>query len=303
MLLNTNMIKQMTGSGGGTLEAKNGESLLIRRIECIPSSNDTYLTLLVDRTAVGYYRVKGKSGNHLGTNRVGYLKRNIMEFLDQFGVNVSIPVESGQTFTIKRYAEAGNVMVIYDRYSEGDILASQPNGSECRELTFLQYAKIGVTPAASGYHLLDTPLTPSEFPDFPCGKPVPAGYQIDLLGIAACPFVNAEAGPKAVGTSYFKLIKDRTVLFDEDRNGIPFDGQNATATADSYGGNFSLIGSGTEILLNTNVISPGNPLMFEPAIKFNAGEELQAYLTLVFTSDPTWDSIEDVAFILKSTRI
>lgn len=302
MLLQSNMIKRITASGGGDLEARAGESLVIKRIECIPSTNDTYITLSVDRVTVGYYRVKGKSGNHLSTNRAGYLKRNIMEYLTNKGINVSIPVEEGQTFTVSRYAEAGNVMIIYDRYSAGDITRTQVNGSECSIYTFLQYAGIGSTPSADGDFLLDTALTPAEFPDFPCGKVVPAKHVIELLGIAACPFVNGEATPKNVATTFFKMIKNREVLFDTDRNGIPFDAQNAAAVADSYGANFSLIAPYTEVLLNTNAITNGEPLMFDPVLKFEAGEELQAYLSLVFTEDPTWDSLEDVAFILRVKR-
>ncbi|KKK95973.1 hypothetical protein LCGC14_2667430 [marine sediment metagenome] len=65
MLLQANMVKRITASGGGDLEAKAGESLRVKRIECIPSSNDTYVTVRVDRVTTAYYRVKGKSGNHL----------------------------------------------------------------------------------------------------------------------------------------------------------------------------------------------------------------------------------------------
>ncbi|GAI93574.1 unnamed protein product, partial [marine sediment metagenome] len=71
MLLQSNMIKRLTASGGGDLEAKTGESLRVRRIECIPSTDDTYITISVDRVTVGYYRIKGKSGNHLSTLLTG----------------------------------------------------------------------------------------------------------------------------------------------------------------------------------------------------------------------------------------
>lgn len=302
MLLQSNMVKRLTASGGGDLEAKAGESLRVTRIECIPSSSDTYLTVRVDRVTTAFYRVKGKSGNHLGTNHVDYLKRNIMEFLARMGVNVTIPVAEGQTLNISRYAEAGNVMVIYDRYSAGDVLATDPNGSESNSITFLQYAKIGTTPAASGDHKLDTAITPSEFPDFPCGKVVEARHKVDLLGVAGCPFNNADTGPKGFATTFMKFVKNREVMFDNDRNGLPFDAQDAAATADSYGGNFSLIGPGTEILVDTNVIMSGEPLMFDPPIPFEAGSELNVFLTLVVTASPTWDGIEDVAFILRDVR-
>lgn len=303
MLLQANMIKRLTASGGGDLEAKAGESFRVKAIECIPSTNDTYLTISVDRVTLAYYRVKGKSGNHLSSILTAYLKRNLMEFLTGQGVNVTIPVAEGQTLNVSRYAEAGNVIIIYDRYSAGDVQASDPNGSASNLYTFLQYAKIGTTPAAAGDHLIDTALTPSEFPDFPCGKVVPARHTIELLGIVGCPFCQGIAGPHSLATSFFKLIRDREVLFDPDRNGIPFDGQNAAATATEYKSNFSLIGPCTEILLNTNAIANGYPLMFEPALKFEAGQELLAYLTLVETDTSVWvDDTDDQAFILRVKR-
>jgi len=300
MLIQANMIKRITASGGGDLEAKAGESLRIRRIECIPSTNDTYLTLSVDRVTVGYYRVKTKSGNHLSTNLVAYLKHNLMEFLADAGVNVSIPVAEGQTFNVSRYAETGNVMIIYDRYTAGDIQATEPNGTESNIFTFIQYAKIGSTPSASGDFLINTALTPAEFPDFPCGKVVPARHVIELLGIVGSPFVQGIAGPHGLATQFLKLIKDREVLFDTDRNGIPFNGEDAAATAVAYKSNFSLIGPCTEALLNTNAISNGPPLMFDPVLRFEAGEELLAYLTLIEVNTSVWvDDTDDTAFILR----
>lgn len=303
MLLQANMIKRLTASGGGDLEAKTGESLRVKRIECIPSTNDAYITISVDRVTVAYYRIKGKSGNHLSTLLAAYLKRNLMEFLTDAGINVTIPVAEGQTLNIARYAEAGNVILVYDRYSAGDVKATDPNGSASSLYTFIQYAKIGVTPAASGDHLIDTAVTPAQFPDFPCGKVVPARHTIEMLGIVGSPFNLGEAGPAGFATSFVKLIKDREVLFDTDRNGIPFDAQDAAATALAYTSNFSLIGPCTEILLNTNAITNGNPLMFEPALKFESGAELNAYLTLVMTGSPTWvDDTDDTAFILRVRR-
>lgn len=303
MLLQANMIKRLAASGGGDLEAKTGESLRIRRIECIPSSNDGYITISVDRVTVAYYRIKGKSGNHLSTLRIGYLKNNLMEFLANTGINISIPVAEGQTLNVSRYAEAGNVMVVYDRYTAGDIKATDPNGSESSLYTFIQYAKIGSTPAASGDFLINTAITPSQFPDFPCGKVVPARHTIEMLGIVGSPFNLGDTGPQGFATTFLKLIKDREVLFDNDRKGIPFDAQDVTATVLTYDANFSLIGPNTEVLLNTNIITNGPPLMFEPALKFEAGAELNAYISLIKTSTITWvDDTDDTAFILRVRR-
>jgi len=300
MLKQSNMIKRIVASGGGNLSAAAGESLLIKRIECIASGSDTYLTLSVDRVTVGYYRVKGKSGNHLGTILTSYLKRNLMEFLTLKGVNVTIPVAEGQTFNVNRFAEAGNVIIVYDKYDAGDVNATMPNGSASKEFTFIQYAKVGTAPTASGDALIDSALSPAEFPDFPCGAVVPALHTISLLGIVGCPVNNASAANVNFETTFIKLIKGREVLFDEDRNGIPFDAQDDSVTEDTYMSNFSLIGPCTEILLNTNAIANGDPLMFEPALEFVSGEELNAYLSVIKNGAATWtDNVDDQAFILN----
>lgn len=303
-LRQANMIKRIIAATGGSLEARAGESLRVKRIECVPSANDTYLTVSVDRVTVAFYRVQGKTGNHLGTLHGIYDKGNIMDFLTKRSVNVSIPVAEGQVLSVSRYNEAGNVIVVYDRYEAGDVKATDPNGSDSKEYTFLQYAEIGSTPAAAGDFLVDTSLTPSEFPNFPCGAVVPANHNIEMLGIAGGPMISAAAGPISFATTFLKLLKDREVLFDVDRNGIPFDAQNAAAVADSYLGNFSLIGPGTETLLDSPVITPGDPLMFDPALMFTPGQELNVLVSLAITGAGHWSAhIDDECFILRVRRV
>jgi len=303
MLLQANMIKRLIASGGGVLGARSGECFRLKRIEVIPSANDTYLTISIDRVTVAFYRIKGKAGNHLSTLQNAYLKHNLLDYLTAQGIDVTIPVAEGQKLTVERYAEAGNVMLIYDRYTAGDVLASDPNGTESNTYTMMQYAKIGTAPTASGDHLIDTPLSPAEFPDFPCGKVVPARHTIEMLGVVGSPFNDAAAGPEGFATTFMKFIKDREVLFDPDRAGIPFDAQDVAATALSYGANFSLIGPNTEILLNTNAIGNGPPMMFDPPLRFEAGQELNVYLSLIKTAAATWtDNVDDQAFILRIRR-
>jgi len=315
MLLQANMVKRLTAALGGDLEAKTGESLRVRRIECIPSAGDDYLTISVDRVTLAYYRIKGKSGNHLGTLHENYHKGNIMEWLNAQGVNVTIPVAEGQTLNITRADEAGDVVVIYDRYSSGDVKETDPNGSASKVYTFLQYAVVGATPAADGDYLIDTALTPAEFPDFPCGKVVPALHTIELLGIAAAAFHQGTAFNTAFESNYLKLVRNREVLFDTDRLGIPFEGRHFDSSSTLYQADFSLIGSGAEARLSEAYMDSmgnpqkrdyttlGKPLMFDPALKFSAGEELSTYLTVTKTGAATWDAgVDDLAYILRVRR-
>lgn len=300
MLRQANRVKRIIASSGGDLVVPSGKSYLIKRIDCIASTNDTYLTLSVDRVTVGYYRVAGRAGNHLDSIVLAYARKHLMEFLTDRGVNVSIPVAEGQTFTVQRYAEAGNVMIVYDEYDSGDVTANMPNGSDSKEYTFIQYMSSSVTPTASQSILLDTSLSPAEYPDFPAGAVVPANHKMTLLGVVGCPFTTGGAGPNAWGTSFLKMIRDREVLFDPDRNGIPFDGQDATATADAYNCNFSMIGPCVPVLMDSAVKPLGDPLMFDPPLEFGPGEELNMYLTGVMTTAAAWEeTMVDIGCILK----
>lgn len=300
MLKQSNKVKRITASGGGDLVADAGKSLLVRAIYCVASTNDTYLTASIDRVTVAVFRLAGRAGNHIAPLVATYLHKHIMEFLQGLGVEMRIPVAEGQTFNVARYAETGNVIIVYDEYEAGDMRSDMVNGSGSAEYTFLQYMSTSITPTASQSVLLDTSLSPPEFPAFPCGAVVPANHRITLLGLVGCPFTTGGAGPENWGTSFCKLIKGREVLFDPDRNGIPFDGQAAAATADAYGCNFSLIGPCVPSLINTSVKPSGDPLMFDGGIVFEAGEELNVYLTGVMVTGAQWEeTMVDMAAILK----
>lgn len=312
MLLQANMVKRITADEGGDLEAKTGESLRVKRIECRPSTNDDYLTISVARVTLAYYRIKGKSGNQLGTLHENYIKGNLMEFLNALGINVTLPIAEGQTLTIKRADEAGDVVLIYDRFNAGDVLETDPNGSASKVYTFLQYAVVGDTPDADGDYHINTALTPSEFPDFPCDRVVPALCTIELLGIAASPFHLGHAYNTGFESNYLKLVRNREVLFDTDRHGIPFEGRVVESSSTLYQADFSLIGSGAEARLaeaymdsmgnaqKRDYTTLGKPLMFDPPLKFSAGEELRAELTVTKTGVATWVAgVDDLAFILR----
>lgn len=303
MLRQGNKVKRITASGGGDLVVPAGRSYLVKALYCIASAADTYLTIRVDRVTVAFYRVKGRAGNQISPLLDAYRTPNIMEFLTAQGKNVFIPVAEGQTLNVSRYAQTGNVIIVYDEFDAGDIRADMPNGSAAKEYTFLQYMSSSETPVASQDILLDTSLSPAEFPDFPAGKVVPAKTTITLLGLVGHPFTTGGAGPNAWGTSFIKLVREREVLFDDDRNGIPFDGQDAAAIADSYECNFSLIGACVDTLLDSPVKTFGFPLMFEPPLVFGEGEELNIYLSGIMTTAAAWEeTMVDFAAILNVVK-
>ena len=304
MLRAARQIKRLTASGGGTLSAGAGESFMIRGIQCVPSTNDTYLTLRVDKTTVGYWRIKGKSGNHLASPAVSVVPFNLMEWLIEQGINLAIPVAEGQDFSVVRYAEAGDVVVIYDIYDGQDRRATEENGSEAAIYTFLNYLNVGTPLTAAGDAYFNVSLSPSEFPDFPAGSVVPAKMAVDILGLVGSPWVDGQAGPVYFYTQYLKFIKDRSVMFDEDRNGLPFLADITANTTVNYSPAQSVIGPGVPLDFATPSRASGLPLLFNPPMTFDGGTELQIKATMAISGAATWTtSAPDLALIQRIRRV
>ena len=299
MLLQGNCVKRELGETSLSLEAKAGQSFLVKGIYCEANSADEYLVLRVDRKTVGVYRVYGKSGNHLGHISAEIFPMNLMEFLSKQGVNVSIPVAEGQTFSIDGINAATEIVVTFDTHSAGDITAIMPNGSEAKEYTFLQYMNSTENLAVDGDLLIDRSLSPAEFPDFPCGKVVPANTTINMLGLVGNPKAFG-FGTSDIHTTFVKMVKDRETLFDPDRIGIPFRGQASGGYTHSYQTDFSLIGGCLDGKEDSGKADIGYPLMFDPVLNFVSGEELLIYVTIDQRGSGTFDGdYIDLAAILN----
>ena len=109
-------------------------------------------------------------------------------------------------------------------------------------------------------------------------------HTIELLGLVGQPVSNGDAGTGHTTSQYLKLIKEREVLFDEDRKGIPFiAAENVTTTA-VYKTEMSLIGDCVQIGADNSDPSPGVPLLFDPPLKFESGEELQVYMVCSYAA-------------------
>jgi len=229
---------------------------------------------------------------HLGGLVDAYMPMNLMDWLMSKGINMAIPVAEGQTFTITRAADAGALVVVYDIYDAGEITPNMVNGTQSKEYNFVQYMTASEVLAASQDYLLSVSLSPAEFPDFPCGKVVPAKATIDILGVAGMPVCVGDA-VNSTSTTFLKLVKDREILFDEDRDGIPFEALAAVAAATTRKIVSSLIGDCVSIATGLSSPSYGLPLLFDPPLHFVSGEELLVYLTTV-ADDSTEIPVADV---------
>lgn len=187
------------------------------------------------------------------------------------------PVAEGETFRLSGAKNPnGRQVIVYEIWEPGDIKNDAPNGSRSNEFLFINYGNCGASIAAAGDHLFTTSVNPAEFPDFPFGKVVPAKHQVQLLGICGSPFAPKEnENANYSYTQFLKLIKDREVLFDEDRNGILFEQRNL-----DLGGRRDGIADGMSFIGNYSEFDKQLPLFFDPALTFTAGDELSLYVTL-----------------------
>lgn len=303
MLVQANCVKTALNTAGITLQADVGESLLIKGISVGIATTAGYLIAKIDNFTVGCWRILGRRGNHLGGQRAGYKAVNLMKQLIARGLPFKYPIAEGQKLTIAALDGAGSIQVVYDIYTAGDILATMPNGTQSRQYSFIQYLDASAVLAASGDMLLDTSLTPAEFPDFPAGRAVPARMRIKLHGVIGSPVADAASGSNLFYTTYLKMIREREVLLDEDRLGVIFLGYAASATTADYTNAVSLIGTGGEQVDGGADYKWDEPYWFEPALVFNAGEELDIYLSWLKVGTHTMPaSIVDVGLILEVNK-
>ncbi|MBA7666584.1 hypothetical protein ES703_74665 [subsurface metagenome] len=352
-------LKTVLGTGAVQLKADSGEAFLIKDI-LIRGATADYITCRIEKSTVGYFRIKGPFGSHQEFRRghaqhshtirlsdgSGGLNFNNRLIRDSAGVDRSIavllddqitgvyhdevqalmwsgfhfnptllaylgakgifkgfPVAEGQTFTIEGMLRSDSItMIIYEIYDPEDISPEQENGSLSKEYLFLNYGNCGGNITAPGDDLYDNPVSPAEFPDFPYGKVVPAKYEIDIYGICGSPRCPGENdGAAYIYTKFIKFVKEREVLFDEDRNGILFmhPSTKVDSGIDQTAEGFTLIG-------NFSAYDNNPPLMFPVPLTFVPGDELNIYLTTeggVTTYPIIEPSEQEITLIEKVRRL
>jgi len=306
MLKQSNCVKLLPQNSSYDLEADTNESLLVKAIFVAPTATDTFLTVKIDNFTVGYYRIYGKSGNHLGGIRGGYIGTNLMRFLVERGLPFSLPIATGQKLNVSRPAGDGHIQVLYDRYDAGDVRNDMPCGTASKNYGFLQYLRETTVLTDSGDMLLDNAITPAEFPDFPAGKAVPAKMSIKLHGIVGCPFSDfayVATAYEGYYSTFLKLTREREVLFDKDRKGFLFEGRIAGSIEKSYEHGKTIIGSCADYYETVVSWAGKPPLMFDPPLEFASGEELLVHISAIEdgTRAMTAD-LADVALILEVVR-
>jgi len=254
------------------LEADTGEAFLVKNILCNPVSQG-YLTVSIDKTTIGYFRIdSGNLGSHLHFPIVDSEKLTLLEYLWGKGIFKGYPIGEGQKLVLT--ATSSITMAIqYDIYEPGDISPDMENGSEAKEYMLINYGrKASSGNLSDGDNELVYSILPSEFPDFPYGKDVPAKTVIEIYGVLASDVGKTTgSGANKQITEYLKLVKDREVLFDEDKTGLLIIGYASASDATN-------IGSGTSIIGNYSAVDRRLPKLFSKPLRFESGEELSVIL-------------------------
>jgi len=218
-LLNPYMEKMSLSSDTLELEAGTDESLLVTDIQIDNLANVEFAKITIDRMTVGYFDCYDAYSNGLYKCIDISHQRGILRQLRAMGLFAGYPLASGQKLIVDiTGATNNNCRVLYERYDPGDIMATAPNGTEASEYLFINYGQNKSTITLSTYGELDESLNPAEFPDFPFGDTVPANVEIDILGV----FPSTRRAGVSVGDdyTYLRFMKERTVMFDEDKNGF-----------------------------------------------------------------------------------
>ena len=245
----------------------------------------------------GNYRV-----NEAVQRVTGGRAETLLQYLSRLGLWKGYPVGEGETFQITGVARSNAKQVlVYEIHDAGDMNPDIENGSRSKVYTYLNYGNCGAAINTSGDSLYTTSQSPAEFPAFPFGQVVPAKHEIEILGICASPIAPQENDDtNYIYTQFLKFVKDREVLFDEDRQGIIFDNRqlDLTGRVDSIAQGFSLIGNKSEYDLN-------DPFMFNPPLKFVPGDELSIYLTTVQggTGQDIATNEHEICLIERVTRL
>lgn len=217
------MIKENMSAATATLsiEAKVGESLKIKQLLVGALHSGGFCECLIDRLSIGFWYIGGIAENHLEQCGVTNVLPNLFERLQQLNVFDGYPVAEGETFTIKPAVQGATIVgaIIYEIYDAEDMKAEMPGGSKSDEYMFVNYGTNTIAVPTGEYGALDKSRNPSEYPAFPFGEVVPAGVEVDIHGILLKTW-GGYVDDTANTMRYLKLIRDRKILFDEDRTGI-----------------------------------------------------------------------------------
>jgi len=305
--------KTQLGNTDLELEAKTGEGLVVKNIMIHDPTLD-YITVSISKTTVGYFRVGGVLGSHLSflegrafptpfADAGGYTNQStLLSFLYNLGLFTGYPVASGESFLITGAKKATSIQCVeYEIWDADDITPEMDNGSKSSTYLYINYGRTPSTINVTTDVILDTSNNPAEFPDFPFGKIVPAGRNIELHGLLASDVMPGTWNPNnRTYTQFLKFMQDKLFLFDSDRHGLLY-----YSTADVPHMTLDTVAEGTSLGGNLSTIDVKNPFLFDPPLIFSQGEELTIAWKCGIIGSGTAISLalQEIGLILKMTPV
>jgi hypothetical protein len=204
-----------------SIAAKVGESLKIKELRIGALTSHGFCECFIDRMSIGFFYIGDINANHLEQCSEADALPNLFQRLQQLGVFNGYPIAEGETFTIKPAVAGSTIvgMIVYEIWDAADYKPEDDCGSKSKSFTFINYGTNLAQIDAGKYGPLNSPRNPPEYPAFPFGDVVPAGYEIDLLGILLKDW-GGDVDNTANTMRYLRMTKDRRTLFSEDRKGI-----------------------------------------------------------------------------------
>ena len=217
------MIKENFSAATASLsvEAKVGESLRIKQLLVGALHSGGFCECFIDRLSVGFWYIGDINANHLEQCAVTDVLPNLFERLQQLNIFDGYPVAEGETFEIKPAVAGATIIgaIVYEIHDAEDITAAMPGGSKSKEYLLINYGTNTIAIPAGEYGALDKSRNPSEYPAFPFDAVVPAGHEVDFHGMLLKTW-GGYVDDTADTMRFLKLIREREVLFNEDRRGI-----------------------------------------------------------------------------------
>lgn len=266
-------VKTVLGSTDLTLEADPGEAFLVYDI-LIDTPTSNYITVSIDKATIGYFRCRSDGrGSHVHFPLTDKEKKSLVGQLISGGLWRPYPIPSGSKLKITGAAGASAVQsVVYRKMQPGTVRLDQPNGPHAKDYDIILYGQPSSAPG-DGTTELATANNPAVFPRFPFTDDVPPGTKITIWGILFSDVAKESGtGANKQATTYLKLTKGRTTLFDEDLNGIPYRGALPGSDTTVYGTGVSAAG-------DYSSVDQRWPLMFPEPLVFTEGEDLDIHVT------------------------
>lgn len=273
-LLQQNMQKNVTTNTQLILEAQADESFRVKRIHTARGAN-AHIKVRVNRQIVADIRQSGVTGSHCYFTTNGLHKMSLYNWLIHEGIFSPIPVPSGMKLFIDGAHDADSIVQVeYDKFDNGDVTENEVNGTKSNRYDLIQYGQIAGA-AVSGENLFTTQISDSAYPAFPFGRVVPAKMRFTLRGIAFSSFNKTDnTNADRMISGNLRFVRERKTLFDEDLNGLLYEGLNSATDDQTYG-------NGQQSGGQRSSVDISDPLIFDTPIVFDEGEDLDIFLNML----------------------